>query len=51
MSDIASHAEKTQPGIVDEVGRFYAQHAGLIKVLGGAALAVTLSKMKENATR
>ena len=51
VKDIASHAEKTQPGIVDEVGQFYAQHAGLIKMLGGAALAVTLAKMKENATR
>lgn len=51
VNDIATHAEKAQPGIVDQVGQFYAQHAGLIKMLGGAALAVTLAKMKENATR
>lgn len=51
VKDIAAHAEKTQPGVVDQVGQFYAQHAGLIKMLGGAALAVMLAKMKENATR
>ena len=51
VNDIAAHAEKTKPGIVDEVSAFYAQHAGLIKILGGAALAVTLAKMKQNATR
>ena len=51
VSDIAAHAEKTQPGIVDEVSSFYAQHAGLIKMLGGAALAITMAKMKQNATR
>ena len=51
VSEIAAHAEKTQPGVIDQVSQFYAQHAGLIKLLGGAALAVTLAKMKENATR
>ncbi|MDM0071734.1 hypothetical protein [Variovorax sp. J31P207] len=49
VNDVASHPEKAQPGIVDEVGRFCARHAGPIK--GCAALAVTLAKMKENATR
>ena len=51
VSDIASHAEQTHPGIVDEVSNFYAQHSGLIKMLGGAALAVTMAKMQQNATR
>ncbi|CAN5458219.1 hypothetical protein BH11PSE7_BH11PSE7_25240 [soil metagenome] len=51
VKDIAAHAEKTQPGIVDEVSNFYAQHSGLIKMLGGAALAITMAKMKQNATR
>ena len=50
VNEIASHAEQTHPGVVDQVGRFYAEHSGLIKMLGGAALAVTLAKMKENAT-
>lgn len=51
VRDIAAQAEHQQPGVVDQVGRFYAEHAGLLKVLGGAALAVTLAKMKQNATR
>jgi hypothetical protein len=50
VTEIASHAEQAHPGIVDQVGQFYAQHAGLIKMLGGAALAVTLAKMKEHAS-
>ena len=51
VSDIAAHAQTVQPGVIDEVSQFYAQHSGLIKVLGGAALAITMAKMKENATR
>lgn len=44
---IASHAEQHNPGIVDEVSGFYAQHSGLIKTLGGAALTIALTKMAE----
>lgn len=51
VSEIAAHAERSKPGVVDQVSQFYAQHAGLIKMLGGAALAVTMAKMKDNATR
>lgn len=44
---IASHAEQHNPGIVDQMSGFYAQHAGLIKTLGGAALTIALAKMAE----
>ena len=44
---IASHAEQHNPGIVDEMSGFYAQHTGLIKMLGGAALSIALAKMAE----
>ena len=50
VAEIAAHAEQAHPGVLDQVGQFYAQHAGLIKMLGGAALAVTLAKMKEHAS-
>lgn len=50
VTEIAAHAEQTHPGIVDRLGQFYAQHSGLIKMLGGAVLTVTLAKMKEHAT-
>ena len=48
VSAIAGEAEQTQPGVVDQVSQFYAEHSSLIKVLGGAALAVALAKMKNN---
>jgi len=51
VTEIAAHAEQQQPGVIDQVSQFYAQHSGLIKMLGGTALAVTLAKMKENASR
>ncbi len=44
---IASHAEQHSPGIIDSMSGFYAQHAGLIKTLGGAALTIVLAKMAE----
>ncbi len=50
VSEIAAQAEQTHPGVVDQVSQFYAQHSGLIKVLGGAALAVALAKMKDHAS-
>lgn len=51
VTEIAAHAEQQQPGVIDRVSQFYAQHSGLIKVLGGTALMVALAKMKENATK
>jgi hypothetical protein len=45
---IATQAEQAHPGVVDQVSEFYGQHSGLIKVLGGAALAIALAKMKNN---
>jgi hypothetical protein len=47
VQEIAKQAAATQPGIVDQLGDFYAQHPGLIKTLGGAAMLVLLSKMKD----
>ena len=44
---IASQAEQHNPGIVDQMSNFYAQHTGLIKTLGGAALTIALAKMAE----
>ena len=51
VTELAATAEQVQPGVVDQVSRFYAEHSGLIKTLGGAALAITLASMKNNATR
>ncbi|RQO55398.1 hypothetical protein DBR47_21325 [Paucibacter sp. KBW04] len=40
-----------KPGIADELVSFYAQHTGLIKTLGGAALAIAMSMMKDRMTQ
>jgi hypothetical protein len=48
VQDIAHHAEQNSPGIVDKMSSFYAEHPGLVKTLGGAALAIALAKMAEN---
>ena len=36
VSEIAAHAEMSQLGVIDQVSQFYAQHASLIRILGGA---------------
>ena len=49
VTEIVNHAEKAKPEIADELGRFYADHSGLIKTLGSAALLAVLSQMRHNA--
>ena len=48
VQQIATHAEQHNPSIVDKMSDFYAQHAGLVKTLGGAVLAIALAKMAHN---
>jgi hypothetical protein len=48
VRDVVNHAHETNPGIADQLGSFYAQHSGLIKTLGGAALLVAMTKMKDH---
>ena len=48
QSDVVENAHQMNPGIADELASFYAQHSGLIKTLGGAALAIALAKMKNH---
>jgi hypothetical protein len=45
VQDLATHAEKANPSIVDEVSGFYAQHPDVVKALGGLALSIALQKM------
>jgi hypothetical protein len=47
VQQIAAHAEKADPSIVDKASAFYAQHATLVKTLGGAALSIALAKVAE----
>ncbi|ALM84372.1 hypothetical protein [Bordetella sp. N] len=51
MAQIASHAEQQNPDIIEHMTAFYAQHATLIKTLGGAALTVALARMQASQRR
>jgi len=51
VQQIVEHAHQTQPGIADELAGFYANHAGLIKTLGGAALAIAMARMKDHVSQ
>ena len=44
---IAHQAEQANPGIVDRMSEFYAQHPTLVKTVGGAALSIAMAKMAE----
>jgi|SRR5689334_1073448 len=45
VQQIAAHAEQRNPSIVDRMGSFYAEHPGLVKTLGSAALTIALAKI------
>jgi hypothetical protein len=47
VQQMATHAQTANPSVVDSVSAFYAQHATLIKTLGGTALTVALAKVAE----
>jgi len=47
VQQLADHAHQQDAGIVEHMSGFYAQHADLIKTLGGAALTIALSKMAD----
>ena len=48
VEEIASTAEQHNPGIVDRIGDFYAEHPQLVQALGGAALAIVLGKIAQS---
>ena len=50
VQQMANHAEKNSPSIVDSLSSFYAQHTTLVKTLGGAALSIALAKMAQKVT-
>lgn len=47
VQQLAAHAEKNDPSIIDKAGAFYAQHPGLVKTLGGAAMTIALAKVAQ----
>ena len=51
VRDIATAAQKEDPGVLDRVGAYYAQHPDVVKVLGGAALAIALGQVANRLKR
>ena len=47
VSDITKQAAEKDPTILDQLGRYYAQHPDLVKTLGGAALTIALAKIAQ----
>lgn len=47
VEELATRAERENPGIIDQMSRFYAQNPNLVKGLGGAALAIALGRMSQ----
>lgn len=51
VSEIAQHAEKANPGVMDQIGSFYAKNPEIVKMLGGAALAIALGRIANRSPR
>ena len=51
VREIAEQAEKTNPGVIDQIGNFYAKHPEVVKLLGGAALAIALARIANRSAR
>ena len=47
IEEIAREAEKKDPSVIDRISDVYAQQPQLLKVLGGAALAIALGRMAQ----
>lgn len=47
VQQLASHSEKDDPSIIGSLSSFYAQHATLVKTLGGSVLSVALAKIAQ----
>ena len=45
IQQLAEHAEKKDPSIVDRASAFYAQHPTLVKALGAGSLALIMSHL------
>lgn len=45
VQQVAAHAERQNPSIVDDVSNFYAQHPQVMKAAGGLALSIALQHM------
>jgi hypothetical protein len=47
VQQLASHAERTDPSIVEKASSFYSQHPALVKTLGAGVLSVAMAKLAQ----
>ena len=47
VQQLAEHAEKQNPTIIDQAGRFYSQHPKLVQALGAGSLALIMSHLSK----
>lgn len=47
VQQLAEHAQKQNPSIVDQASQFYAQHPTLVKALGAGSLALIMSHLSQ----
>jgi hypothetical protein len=47
VQELATHAERENPGVMEHVSRYVAQHPDMLKALGGATLAFMLGKLAQ----
>ena len=51
VREIAAHAKQNDPGVLDRIGGYYAQHPQIVKTLGSAALAIALAGVSNRMNR
>jgi len=47
VQQMAAHAERQNPSVIDHVSSYYAQHPQIMKALGGLALTIALQHMMQ----
>jgi len=47
VQQLASHAERADPSIVDKASSFYSQHPALVKTLGAGVLSIAMAKLAQ----
>jgi len=51
LQQLAEHAEKQNPSVIDHAGQFYSQHPKLVQALGAGSLALILSHLSKRQNR
>ncbi len=51
VREIAAQAKQNDPGVLDRIGGYYAQHPQIVKTLGSAALAIALAGLSNRMKR